>query len=86
MGHKDKLDLDVDDMALVPLDESPHSEKDDAAKLASSAESGKAKFNIDKRSYEDRREANDRRSSIRFEEERRKGQDRRSSSANWDTL
>ncbi len=86
MGQKDKFEFSLDDLELEPLEESLDSASDVSSQSASSGEVGKAKFNIDKRSNEDRRESGDRRASIRFEEERRKGLDRRSSSANWDTL
>lgn len=81
MAQKDKVNLSMDDLKLVPIDSE---EKTPAGKSVKS-DSKKAKFTVDKRSYKERREPGDRRATIRFQSERRECIDRRSNT-NWDTL
>ncbi len=82
MGQKDKFEILPENLELVPLDEQHKT----TVKKSTDTPAGQANFTIDKRSYVDRRKANDRRETIRFQDERRTEIDRRASSANWDTL
>ena len=72
-------ELSLDDLMLEPLEDQP-----EAAAPAAEPSPHAAKFQVDTRAKgNDRRQLEDRRSSVRFEEPRRSGKDRRPGKNPW---
>ena len=72
MESKDK-EISFADLALEPLE----------GEQTAGKPTGKAKFQVDSRSYTERRRVEDRRNEIRFQADRRGGVDRRVGGDKW---